>query len=100
MHAFRHGSASALFEAGVDLGTVARFLRHRDMSTVNRYVHSSSSRVRQEIETKLGRYDADALGTLSGAHTEAMTERIADRVAKKLLQYQAVREAMNEEGAR
>ncbi len=59
--ALRHGCATALYEAGVDLGTVARFLRHRDLSAVNRYVHASTDRIRQEIEDRLGTQDANAL---------------------------------------
>lgn len=83
-HSLRHGCATQLYESGVDLGTVARFLRHRDMSTVNRYVHASTGRVRREIEDRLGSHDADTLSALNAAQTEALIDRIADRVAHKL----------------
>lgn len=83
-HSLRHGCATELYEAGVDLGTVARFLRHRDMSTVNRYVHGSTDRIRREIEDKLGLEDASALNAFNEAQTEALVERIAARVADRL----------------
>lgn len=83
-HSLRHGCATELYESGVDLGTVARFLRHRDLSTVSRYVHATTGRVRREIEDKLGLHDADTFSALSAAQTEALVERIADRVAQKL----------------
>ena len=83
-HSLRHGCATALYEAGVDIGTVARFLRHRDLSTVNRYVHASTGRIRQEIEDRLGSHDADGLSALKTAQMEALIDRIADRVAAKL----------------
>ncbi len=84
-HSLRHGCATALYEAGVDIGTVARFLRHRDLSTVNRYVHASTGRIRQEIEERLGSHDADGLSALKAAQMEALIDRIADRVAHKLM---------------
>ena len=68
----------------MDLGTVSRFLRHRDLSTVNRYVHASTGRIRQEIEDRLGSHDADGLSALKTAQMEALIDRIADRVAAKL----------------
>lgn len=83
-HSLRHGCATVLYEAGVYLGTVAQFLRHRDMSTVGRYVHASTGRIRREIEDKLGSQDADALTALNTAQTESLIERIAERVALKL----------------
>ncbi|MGD9498449.1 MAG: tyrosine-type recombinase/integrase [Armatimonadota bacterium] len=84
-HSLRHGCATALYEAGVDIGTVARFLRHRDLTTVNRYVHASTGRIRYEIENRLGSHDGDALSTLNAAQMEALIDRIADRVATKLV---------------
>jgi len=52
VHSLRHGAATQMYEAGVDLATIARFLRHSDLSTVGRYVHAGTQAVRREIETK------------------------------------------------
>lgn len=53
VHSLRHGAATQMYEAGVDLGTIARFLRHSDMSTVGRYVHAGTEVVRREVEAKM-----------------------------------------------
>lgn len=47
VHSLRHGAATQMYEAGVDLGTIARFLRHEDATTVNRYVHAGTAVARR-----------------------------------------------------
>jgi len=54
VHSLRHGAATQMYEAGVDTPTIARFLRHSDMSTVARYIHLGTATVRRELEEKLG----------------------------------------------
>jgi len=53
VHSLRHGAATQMYEAGVDLGTVARFLRHSDTNTVMRYVHAGTAVVRRQVEERL-----------------------------------------------
>jgi site-specific recombinase XerD len=53
VHSLRHGAATQMYEAGVDLGTIARFLRHSDMSTVGRYVHAGTEVIRRQIEERM-----------------------------------------------
>lgn len=96
-HSFRHGCATALYEAGVDLGTVSRFLRHRDPSVVSRYIHAGTARVRQEIEDCLGLHDGGALAALNAAQMDALVERISERVAQKLLQHRGLQSKKQEE---
>lgn len=52
IHSLRHGAATQMYEAGVDIGTIARFLRHSDLSTVSRYVHAGTETLRRQIEAK------------------------------------------------
>ena len=53
VHSLRHGAATQMYEAGVDLATIARFLRHSGTSTVGRYVHATTMAVRREVEAKM-----------------------------------------------
>lgn len=83
VHSLRHGAATQMHEAGVDLATIARFLRHADLSTVGRYVHASTESVRREVEAKMGRVLPDGGGVSFPA--EAVRMMVAEVLHDLLL---------------
>lgn len=47
-HMLRHSQATSLMNAGMDIYTVSRVLRHKHLSTTQIYLHMSDSRVTEE----------------------------------------------------
>jgi integrase len=54
LHDLRHSTATALVEAGVDLGTVGRLLGHKSRASTMRYAHHSVQ-VLADAVAKIGR---------------------------------------------
>ncbi len=73
VHSLRHGAATQMYEAGVDIGVIARFLRHADLSTVSRYVHASAEAVRRQVEDKLSGQGFTLPPPPCGTHGELRT---------------------------
>jgi site-specific recombinase XerD len=84
VHSLRHGAATQMYEAGVDLGTIARFLRHSDMSTVNRYVHAATDVVRREVEAKLNGTGLSLPGPGCPTSPETLESVVREAVAEAL----------------
>lgn len=84
VHSLRHGAATAMYEAGVDLGTIARFLRHEDATSVNRYVHAGTAVVRREIEGKLASLPDPRSEHNPGVSTADVEEAVRQAVTEAL----------------
>lgn len=67
----------------MDLGGVACFVGHRDLSSVSRHVHASTGRIPQETDGHVGSRDAGGLPALKAARMEVLIDRIAHRVEAK-----------------
>jgi site-specific recombinase XerD len=84
VHSLRHGAATQMYEAGVDLATIARFLRHSDTSTVGRYVHATTQAVRREVEAKMA----------SSGHPLVVQQALAEQESLGIVVREAVVEAL------
>jgi len=84
VHSLRHGAASQMYEAGVDLGTIARFLRHADMSTVGRYVHAGTEVVRREVEGKMGTARTALPGPVYEVRAEVLETIVREAVGEAM----------------
>lgn len=86
VHSLRHGAATQMYEAGVDTPTIARFLRHSDMSTVARYIHLGTTAIRRELEDKLGNTLPSPTANVSGASGHPLEAVLGNAIAEALLQ--------------
>jgi site-specific recombinase XerD len=51
LHDIRHAAASAMVNAGVDLGTVGAVLGHKSAQTTKRYAHHGTARLAEALAT-------------------------------------------------
>jgi len=49
LHDLRHSAASAMVDAGIDLGTVGAVLGHKSAATTKRYAHHGVARLAQAL---------------------------------------------------
>jgi site-specific recombinase XerD len=51
LHDLRHAAASAMVNAGIDLGTVGAVLGHKSTATTKRYAHHGTQRLADALAT-------------------------------------------------
>ena len=65
-HSLRHGFATMLVRAGVDIATIAELLGHSNISTTSVYLHATAESKRSAVETLPFRVASGTADTFSG----------------------------------